>query len=107
MMQIRRDYSQPFFKSQRRRSLKSVVFGFGLLIGGLLLFVHTQFDALQAVTLNALGLAAPTPLAPADIAAQAMDAYIIGDLKQSIVLFERAIGERPENLDFLYEYGLI
>jgi tetratricopeptide (TPR) repeat protein len=107
MMHIRRDYSQPFYKSQRKRSPLQSMMLLGFLIGGLLLFVHTQFDSLQATALDALGLAAtPTPL-PADLATQAMTAYIAGDLKQAVALFERVVQQRPGELDYLYEYGLI
>ena len=80
-MQIKRDYSQPFFGSRRRRrSSGRMLFFYGLFVGALLVVVYTQFDRLQLVALDVVGLApTPTPFA-SDRAAQGATLYQQGDV---------------------------
>jgi tetratricopeptide (TPR) repeat protein len=105
-MQIRRDYSQPFFGSRRRRRGTSrLLFAYGLFVGGLLVFVSTQFSRLQMAALDMVGMApSPTPFA-STLAGQAYDKYLAGDLDEAADLFALAHQQQPENVDYLYEYG--
>jgi tetratricopeptide (TPR) repeat protein len=48
----------------------------------------------------------PTPL-PADLAMQAMQLVASGDLRDAANLFERALQQRPDNVDFMYEHGKV
>ncbi len=105
-MQIHRDYSQPFFGTRRRRrGTTRLLFVYGLFLGGLFVFVSTQFDRLQMTALAAVGMApSPTPFA-STVAAQAYDRYLAGDLEEAAALFEQAYRQQPNNTDYLYEYG--
>lgn len=109
-MQIRRDYSQPFFsnsKRSRRRSYGKLMFLFGLLIGGGLLFVTTRFDDLEATAIDLMGLSPTATPFPGQLANAALDAFLAGDSLTAVSLFESALKERPDDLEYLYEYGLI
>jgi tetratricopeptide (TPR) repeat protein len=107
-MQIRRDYSQPFFSNKpRRRNPGRIAFLFGLFIGLTGLFVATQFDTIRSTALDLIGMApTPTPF-PGELATGAMNAYLSGDTDTAVTFFERAVSERPEDIDYLYEYGQI
>ncbi|RMF77328.1 MAG: hypothetical protein D6737_18030 [Chloroflexi bacterium] len=105
-MQIKRDYSQPFFGSRRRRGGggKSL-FLFGILLGGLLVFVYVQFDRLQLTALDAVGMApTPTPFA-STLATEGYEYFLAGDIETAIGYFEQAIQQQPNNVNYLYEYG--
>ncbi len=105
-MQIKRDYSQPFFGSRRRRRGGGrLVFFYGLFMGALLVFVYTQFDRLQLVALDAVGLApTPTPFA-SDLATEGAQLFQAGKVEAAAELFGRALQQQPDNLNYLYEYG--
>jgi tetratricopeptide (TPR) repeat protein len=105
-MQIRRDYSQPFFGARRRRrGTGRLLFAYGLFMGGLLVFVSTQFDRLQMTALAMVGMApSPTPFA-STLAAQGYERYLAGDLEEAAALFEQAHRQQPDNIDYIYEYG--
>jgi tetratricopeptide (TPR) repeat protein len=105
-MQIRRDYSQPFFGARRRRrGTGRLLFAYGLFLGGLFVFVSTQFDRLQVTALAAVGMAPePTPFA-STLAGQGYEHYLAGDLEAAAGLFGRAHEQQPDNVDYIYEYG--
>jgi tetratricopeptide (TPR) repeat protein len=106
-MQIKRDYSQPFFSTRRRRRTTGsrFLFFYGLLIGGLLVVVYTQFDRLQLVALDAIGLApTATPFA-SELATRGAEAFLRGDVNAAATAFEQAHAQQPQNLDYIYEYG--
>jgi tetratricopeptide (TPR) repeat protein len=109
-MQIRRDYSQPFFsgnRRSRRRGGARLIFVFGLIAGAALLATITQFNRIQVAAMEALGLAPTETPFPGERAIAAMDAYLAGDTNTAVALFESALKERPHDLDYLYEYGLM
>jgi tetratricopeptide (TPR) repeat protein len=107
-MYIKRDYSRPMFTKQAykpRRNYAPMLLLFGMIIGGIVLFVSSNFDELQEQALELIGLApTPTPL-PSDLATLATQLFVAGDMRAAADLFERAIAQRPENIDYLYEYG--
>ena len=105
-MQIKRDYSQPFFGSRRRRrSSGRLLFMYGLMMGALLVVVYTQFDRLQLVALDMVGLApTPTPFA-SDRAAQGAALFQEGDVAGAAELLRLAFQQQPNNLDYVYEYA--
>ncbi|MBZ0288265.1 MAG: tetratricopeptide repeat protein [Anaerolineae bacterium] len=105
-MQIKRDYSQPFFSTRRRRRTGSrFIFMYGLLLGGFLVFVYSQFDRLQLAALDVVGMApTPTPFA-SSWAQQGYDLYTRGKVEAAVDAFRQAVSQQPNNVNYLYEYG--
>ncbi len=109
-MYIKRDYSQPFFGSRKRRrgsnALRSIVI-FAAFIGVFLFFVNAQFDRLQLVALDAVGMApTPTPFA-STLATQGYELFLSGDVPGAQELFRQAVTQQPDDPNYLYEYGRI
>lgn len=108
---IKRDYNKPFF-SNRKRGLSGLpLFLFGLMIGaiavGLFLMTSLQFDRMQYMALEAIGIA-PTPTLFASQHAQVgLQLYNEGQVDEALMEFEQAIRQRPDDIDYLYEYGRI
>jgi len=108
MTRIRRNYSKPFFSDPKRGGKGSrFLFIYGLVLGGFLVFVYTQFGRLQLTALEAIGYApTPTPFA-SDLANQAAVMAAAGDLSEALTFYERAVSQQPENINYLYEYGRV
>ena len=107
-MQIKRDYSQPFFSDRRRRrSVWRWLLLYVLVIGAFLFFVDSQFSQLQMMALDMIGQAPPpTPFA-SELATQALDRVRTGDLHGGAQLLRRAVMQQPNNVDYMYEYGRV
>ncbi len=107
-MQIKRDYSQPFFSDRRRRrGIWRWLLLYVLIIAGFLFFVDSNFSTLQLMALDAIGQAPPpTPFA-SDLANQGVEKYAAGDLEGARVLLQRAVMQQPQNVDYLYQYGRV
>jgi tetratricopeptide (TPR) repeat protein len=107
-MQIKRDYSQSFFSDRhRRRGIWRWLLLYVLVILGFLFFVDSNFSTLQLMALDVVGQAPPpTPFA-SDLATQGMDKFNAGDLDGARELFRRATLQRPDDVDYLYEYGRV
>lgn len=105
-MQIKRDYSQPFFSNRRRsRVTGRFLFFYGLLIGGFLVFVTSQFGRLQLMALDVVGLApTATPFA-STWAQQGYDLFLRGKMDEAAAAYTNAVSQQPDNVDYLYEYG--
>src|SRR5215207_3060472 len=107
-MQIRRDYSQPFFSDRRRRRGRVhwlVIVVLVLMIVGIPFFVDSQFYQLQVMALHMVGQGPdPTPFA-STFAAQAYQNFLDGDVAAAAENFGRASAQQPGNIDYLYEYG--
>ncbi|MDX1991986.1 MAG: tetratricopeptide repeat protein [bacterium] len=105
-MQIRRDYNQSFFKRVRkRRDWSRPLFFLGILMGGVLLFVLANFEDLQVTAMDFMGvLPTPTPF-PSQLATEATALIVEGELAAAAALFEQVIAQRPDDVDYLYEYG--
>jgi len=108
---IKRNYNKPFF-SNRKRGLSGLpLFLFGLLIGsvavGLFLMTTQNFDRMQYMALDAIGIA-PTPtLFASQHAETGIDLYNAGKVDEALIEFELANRQRPDDIDYLYEYGRI
>lgn len=103
-MQIKRDYSQPFFRERKRHTFRNVLIAgiLGMLIG---LGVLSQWTVVEQVADTLTGnLPTPTPL-PSDLATRAAALIQSGDLITAEELLGKAVAERPENIAYLYEYG--
>jgi tetratricopeptide (TPR) repeat protein len=105
-MQIKRDYSQPFFSNRRRsRVTGRFLFFYGLLIGGFLVFVTSQFGRLQLMALDVVGLA-PTATPFASLwAQQGYDLFLKGKMEEAAAAYANAVSQQPDNVNYLYEYG--
>ncbi|MCU0511456.1 MAG: tetratricopeptide repeat protein [Anaerolineae bacterium] len=108
-MYVRRNYSQSFFHRRKKPPyVRRAVFL--LLIAGLVYFgyqVATQPAAFAATTYTLLfAQTTPTPL-PGTLVMQAQDYYLAGDLDQAAAYYELALAQRPENPEYLYDYGQI
>ena len=105
-MQIKRDYSQPFFSNRRRNRVTGrFLFFYGLLIGGILVFVTSQFGRLQLMALDVVGLApTATPFA-STWAQQGYDLFLKGRMEEAAAAYANAVSQQPDNINYLYEYG--
>ena len=108
---IKRDHSKPFFSS-RRRGLSGIPLLLLVLLTigsslGLILATLTNYDRMQFAALDLLGIA-PTPTAFASQHAQVgIELYNKGKVRDALGAFERALEQRPDDVDYLYEYGRI
>ena len=108
---IKRNYNKPFFSNRKRGLSGFPLFLFGLLIGsiavGLFVMTTQQFDRMQYMALEAIGIA-PTPTLFASQHAQTgIDLYNAGKVDEALAEFELATRQRPDDIDYLYEYGRI
>ncbi|MBA3874295.1 MAG: tetratricopeptide repeat protein, partial [Anaerolineae bacterium] len=78
---------------------------YGLLIGGILVFVSAQFGKLQLVALDAIGLApTATPFA-STFASQGYDLFLQGKMEEAATAYAQAVSQEPNNINYIYEYG--
>lgn len=105
-MTIRRDYSQPFFSSRRRNSTRLWIIGFlcGLIVA-VIAVATLRYDELRMETLDMIGMAPTATPGAGQLAAMGMDAYTTGDVEAALLAFGRAVQQRPDDIDYLYEYG--
>ena len=108
---IKRNYSKPFFSS-RRRGLSGVpLFLFALLMvgmtAGLILLTYYNYEQMQYMALNALGFAQTPTLFASERARQGIIHYNAGQAEAALAEFESAINQRPDDINYLYEYGRI
>ncbi len=104
-MQIRRDYRQPFFREKKRgfpfRNLLIVLF----VVGALVYTLVSQPALVTQVSYAILGNApTPTPL-PREWIDRAQTLYRNGNMAGALLAYEEALLQRPDNVDYLYEYG--
>lgn len=105
-MQIKRDYSQPFFRERKRHTFRNILVAaiLGFLIG---LGILSQWTLVEQTADILTGNApTPTPL-PSDLATDAAALIQAGRLKEAEVLLAKVVEERPDNVAYLYEYGAL
>ncbi len=103
-MQIKRDYTQPFFRQPKRRRIRNLLFVVGLL-ALLMLALAWQWDRLAA-TVTSLGAPPPTPTPrPSQRAAYAAQLIIDNELLAAEAELARAVAERPRSIAYLYAHG--
>jgi tetratricopeptide (TPR) repeat protein len=105
-MQIRRDYSHSFFSNKKRGgvSVRFLVL-FSLVMAVLLVVYFSNLETIQNETLKALNMAPPPTTLPSQHAVDGMQLFYMGDLDGAIDAFEEAVRMRPNNIDYLYEFG--
>ncbi len=105
-MQIKRDYSESFFgdRRQRRRPLRTL-FYIVAFVGLSMALVYFNFDRVEQVAMDVVGMGpTPTPF-PSQLATEATTLSLSGDLIGASALWEQVVRQRPDNIDYLYEYG--
>lgn len=104
---IKRD--QRLLFSRNTRSMSRMYF-IGLLTGLIIIIPIVtlwQFDDLQLAALKAVNMApTATPFA-SDRAKQAEALFLAGDIEGSAVFWEQAAKQQPDNVTYLYEYGMV
>ncbi len=105
-MQIRRDYSRSFFTGKKRGGVSArFLFFFSLLMAVLMVFYFSNAETVQSEVLKALNMAPPPTTLPSQNATLAMQLFYEGDLNGAIEVFQEAVRMRPDNIDYLYEFG--
>ncbi len=104
-MTIRRDYQRPFFSNRRRGGRSRFLFIYGLLLGTFLAVVALRYDDLQLQALDAVGMAPTATPGASSLATMALNYYSEGDVPLAVQHMERAVQQRPTDIDLLYEYG--
>lgn len=104
-LQIKRDYSQPFFRRKRRNPIwRNLLL---LLMGsvGVGAFLFTRPDLVTTAANRLFGPAqTPTPM-PGALAADALMMYQEGDAEGAVAYWAQALAQRPDNVTYLYEQG--
>lgn len=105
-MQIKRDYSRPFFRDPKGHPVRNMLIA--ALLGALLgLGILSQRPAVQQALDALIGIQpTPTPL-PAELAMRASRLVQAGDLTAAEGPLATAVAERPENIAYRYEYGAL
>ena len=109
---IKRNYSKPFF-SDRRRGLSGIPLLLAALAVisaavGLLAAAFLSRDDLDYAARGFLGLPRATPtLFPSQHAQTGIALYTEGKVEEARAEFEIAVNQRPNDIDYLYEYGRI
>ena len=109
---IKRNYSKPFF-STRRRGLSGIpllLFTVAVVCataGLLAVAVFSSVD-IDYEARGWLGLERATPtLLPSQYAQAGISMYTEGKVREALAQFELAVAQRPEDINYLYEYGRI
>jgi tetratricopeptide (TPR) repeat protein len=74
-------------------------------IAALLIFSVTQFDRLQLVALDVVGMAPTSTPFASTLATEGAALFQQGKIIEAADFFAQAVAQQPNNLDYLYEYG--
>jgi tetratricopeptide (TPR) repeat protein len=104
---IDRSYNKPFFNRRRSYGRLYFVAMMLLLIFAIPLVGFWQEQTIQQQFLVSMGYApTATPFA-GERAAIAEDFYRNGDIANAAIYYEMAVQQQPDNVNYLYEYGLV
>jgi len=109
---ISRNYNKPFF-SNRRRGLSGIpllLFALAIvcLTVGLLAVAYVSLEDIDYAARGFLSLPRATPtLFPSQHAQDGIRLYTEGKVEEALAQFDIAVGQRPQNIDYLYEFGRI
>lgn len=109
---IKRNYSKPFFSNRRRglSGLPLLLFTLAVISAtiGLLAIAYLSIDDIDYAARGALGLPRATAtLFPSEHAQRGITLYNEGKVQDALAEFEIAVTQRPNDVDYLYEYGRI
>lgn len=106
-MYVRRDFSRSYYGGPRRRSRIPFILAFMMALVGFVVLVYARFDQFQVAALNWIGLPpVPTNL-PGEYALEGLQKVAVGNLNGAELDLRRAVQQRPDNVDYLYEYGRV
>jgi tetratricopeptide (TPR) repeat protein len=109
-MQIKRNYSEPFFTGRRRkrspgqRAFVLVLLG---IIAAVVVVTLTSFEQLQTAAYDVMGWSPTATPLPSEIAARAADLFRAGNLEGAAAVWTEVVRNRPDNVDYLYEFGQV
>lgn len=104
---IDRSYNKPFFNRRRSHGRVYFVVVMLTLILTVPLVIFWQQDAIQYTALEYFDMApTPTPYA-GERASLAEDYYRLGDIETAAFHYALAVEQQPENIAYMYEYGLV
>lgn len=103
-MYIRRDMNKSLFRTQRRTPYLFILVILSLIVG-VVFFANSQRDAIQLQALAILGYAPTATPYASDLATRGASLFQNGDVAGALVLFEEALKQRPNDINYLYEYG--
>ena len=108
---IKRDYRRPFFGKRRGLGSSPLLLALSLALAGIgiALLIAWLFRLEVETALNEVrGTPRPTATLPSSAYAQrGFSRYLEGQLEAALADFERALAQRPADIDYLYEYGRI
>ncbi len=109
---INRNYRRQFFSDRRRRfsgiSLLLLLLFLACVIGATFAFGYFYRGEVEATVNEFMGTPRPTPTLQANQYAQRGFAHFRdGKLDEALSDFELAVTQRPQNVAYLYEYGII
>lgn len=104
---IDRTYKKPFFSRRKQNGRIGFIVVMMILIVTIPLVVISQQSFIQSTTLEYFDLApTATPFA-GERAFLAEDFYRAGDIQTAADLYQQAVAQQPENIAYMYEYGLL
>lgn len=108
---INRDYRRPFFGKRRGLGSSPILLALAILLAGIgiTLVGAWLFRSEVEATVNEFrGTPRPTPTLPSSQYAQrGFSHFLEGQLDGALADFERALDQRPREINYLYEYGRI
>lgn len=104
---IDRSYNKPFFN--RRRSYGRLYFIAGIMLLMIVIpsVIVWQQSSLQLMTLEYFDIAPTATPYAGERATLAEEYYRSGDIEIAASLYEIAVQQQPENIAYMYEYGLL
>ena len=109
---IKRNYNRQFFSNRRRGfsgiSLLLLLLFFVCIAGAILAFGYVFRTELETTVNEFRGTPRPTPTLLANQYAQrGFTRFLEGQLDEALLDFELAVSQRPTDVGYLYEYGII
>lgn len=104
---IDRSYNKPFFSRKRNGGRWVFVIVMLVLIVTLPVVILSQGDSIQLMTLEQFDMAPTVTPFAGERAQLAQEFYVSGDIQTSATLLEQAVQQQPDNIAYMYEYGLL
>lgn len=106
-MYVRRDYSQSMFGAKRKRGGRRTFIAVLIILLIAIGIAYLERDQISQIAMEAMGVVPEPTMMPNELASAAVALYRQGDTARARAMFEQAIAARPDNIDYVYEYGLM